>query len=280
MKCLQTRAIWLANAISRTLLTDGIYAKFFMTKTLQIASLGAIVSSVARESVTSTVEKRVKRRRGRLFTYEDFDDLPVTAVAPALSRLAARGEIKRARKGIYYAPRRTVLGDVPPDPVVLGEAATRGRSYPAGLTAASILGLTTQVPSRVELAGEDKRPISPRGVAYRPRTGTNRRGLRRREAALLEVLRDIPGLSDLSPDDTIRRLMDVIADKAARGRIMRAAISEPPRVRAMVGALAEEADADDADLMRLRKTLNPTTKFDFGPLTALPTAKGWGARPR
>jgi Family of unknown function (DUF6088) len=219
----------------------------------------------------------MKRRRGRLFTYDDFDDLPITAVAPALSRLAARGEIKRVRKGIYYAPRRTVLGEVPPDPVVVGEAATRGRAYPAGMTAANILGLTTQVPARVELAVEEKDPLDLPGVAFRPRTGTDRRGLTRNEAALLEVLRDIRGSSDLSAAATIRRLLKVVGNDEARRRILRAAAGEPPRVRAMVGALAEEAGAEEAELRRLRKSLNPTTRFDFGPLAMVPTAKRWGA---
>jgi len=233
---------------------------------------------VAKNSVTKTVEARVKRRPGRLFTFEDFDDLPATAVAPALSRLAKRGEIKRARKGVYYAPRRTVLGDVPPDPVVLGDAISRGRSHPAGLSAANLLGLTTQVPARVELAVEDKRPMSPRGVEFKPRMRTNRRDLGAREVALLEVLRDIHHLSDIPPDATKSRLLDVLNHDEARSRILRAAAHEPPRVRAMVGALAERAGARSDELRRLRRTLNPTTKFDFGPLVTLPNAKAWGAR--
>lgn len=233
---------------------------------------------MAKDSIVKTVETRLKRRPGRFFTYNDFEDLPATAVAPALSRLAARGDIRRARKGVYYAPRRTVLGEVPPDPVVLGSAVSRGRSYPAGLSAANMLGLTTQVPARVELAVEDKRPMPPRGVAFKPRMGTNRRGLRSREAALLEVLRDIHHLSDLSPNATTERLLDIVDDEAARLRIIRAAAHEPPRVRAMVGALAEHAGASEDELRRLRGTLNPTTKFDFAPLTVLPTAKRWGAR--
>ncbi len=230
------------------------------------------------KSVATTVERRMKRRPGRLFTYADFEDLPASAVAPALSRLRARGDIKRARKGVYYVPRRTVLGEVPPDPVAVGEAVSRGRSHPAGLSAANALGLTTQVPARTELAVEDKRPISPRGVAFRPRVGTNRRGLLPPEAALLEVLRDIRNLSDLSPRDTARRLRRVVADESARRRVLRSAIKEPPRVRAMAGALAEAAGADRIELLHLRKTLNPTTHYDFGPLASLPTARRWGAR--
>lgn len=233
---------------------------------------------MAEKSVARTVERRIKRRPGRLFTYDDFHDLPATAVAPALSRLTSRGEIKRARKGVYYVPRTTVLGEVPPDPVVLGEAVSRGRYYPAGLGAANALGLTTQVPPRVELAVEDKRPMSLPGVEFKPRMGTNRKGLRPREAALLEVLREIQHLSDLSPAETTSRLRQLVADSATRSRIMRAAVSEPPRVRAMVGALAESAGAEAHELARVRKTINPTTRFDFGPLSVLPTAKSWGAR--
>lgn len=230
------------------------------------------------KSIATTVEHRMKRRPGRLFTYADFDDLPASAVAPALSRLHARGDIRRARKGVYYVPRRTVLGEVPPDPIAIGRAVSRGRSHPAGLSAANALGLTTQVPVRTELAVEDKRPISPRGVAFRPRLGTNRRGLLPPEAALLEVLRDVRTLSDLSPRDTARKLRLVVADESARRRILRAASKEPPRVRAMVGALAEAAGAAPVELTHLHKTLNPTTRYDFGPLALLPTARTWGAR--
>ena len=234
---------------------------------------------MAEKTVSSTVERRMKRRPGRLFTYADFNDLPATAVAPALSRLRARGEIRRARKGVYYVPRRTVLGEVPADPVVVGELVSRGRSHLAGLSAANALGLTTQVPARTELAVEDRRPTPPRGVAFKPRIGTNRRGLRPLEAALLEVLRDINHLSDLPAPETARKLRRLLADDSARARILRSAVSEPPRVRAMVGALAEHAGAGDEELRRLRKTLNPTTCYDFGPLSVLASARKWGARP-
>lgn len=233
---------------------------------------------MAEKSVSRTVEDRLRRRPGRLFTYADFDDLPASAVAPALSRLQARGKIRRARKGVYYFPRHTVLGEVPPDPIAVGELVGRGRSNPAGLTAANALGLTTHVPARMEFAVEGKRPTPPRGVAFKTRTGTNRRDLPAREAALLEVLRDINHLTDLSPPETTRKLRRVLADDLARSRVVRAAIGEPPRVRAMTGALAEAAGASETELKSLRKTLNPMTRYDFGALSVLPTARTWGAR--
>lgn len=229
-------------------------------------------------SVSSAVERRLKHRPGRLFTYGDFDDLSANAVATALSRLAARGVIKRARKGVYYVPRHTALGEVPPDPVVLGAAVSRRGSSLSGLSAAHALGLTTQVPAHVELAVDGMRPSPLRGVTFRPRFGTKRSGLHPGEAALLEVLRDITRLPDLPAVETADKLRRLLTDDAARKRILRAAIDEPPRVRAMVGALAAEAGASAPELQRLHRTLNPTSRFDFGPLSALATAKRWGAR--
>ena len=255
-----------------------VQAKFFTTKTLQDRCRKRYSPDVSSDNVTKTVGSRLRRRPGRLFTFKDFDDLPASAVAPALSRLAARGEIRRARKGIYYLPRTTALGDVPPDPVVLGEAISRGRSHPAGLSAANLLGLTTQVPARIELVVEGKRPMSLGGIEFKPRMGTNRRDLHPRETALLEVLRDLGHLSDVSPAATKTRLLGVLHDGDARSRLLRAAIHEPPRVRAMVGVLAESAGAREDEVRRLRRTLNPTSKFDFGPLSTLPNAKPWGAR--
>ncbi len=233
---------------------------------------------MAEKSIFSTVARRMKRRPGRLFTYEDFADLPASAVAPALSRLCARGDIRRASKGVYYVPRRTVLGEVPADPVALGKAVGRGRSQLAGLSAANALGLTTQVPTHIELAVEGKRPTAPRGITFRPRTGTDRRGLRPREAALLEVLRDINRLTDRSSWETASTLRRLLIERSARKRIIRAATKEPPRVRAMVGALAEVAGAEADELRPLRRSLNPLTRYDFGPLSVLPAARDWGAK--
>lgn len=220
----------------------------------------------------------MSKHPGRMFSYEDFADLPAPAVATALSRLKARGSIKRARKGIYYVPRHSVLGEVPPDPVLVSRAATRGAAHLAGLSAANALGLTTQVPSYVELAVENKRMTPPRAVIAFPRFGTTREKLSPREAALLEVLRDISRLTDVSASEAVDRLEDVLRTREARTRLARAGVNEPPRVRAMLGALLEEAGAKEAELARLRATLNRTSRFEFGPLSTLHSAKGWGAR--
>lgn len=60
-------------------------------------------------------------------------------------------------------------------------------------------------------------------------------------------------------------------------RAARTALDEP-RVRAMLGALGEELEADPRTLKRLRNSLNPLSTFDFGLLRDLPAAKKWQAR--
>lgn len=69
----------------------------------------------------------------------------------ALSRLAARGQLLRAARGVYVLPVTTRFGNRPPsvEKVVEAFAATRGETIAAhGAAAANALGLTTQVPVR------------------------------------------------------------------------------------------------------------------------------------
>jgi hypothetical protein len=72
-----------------------------------------------------------------------------------------------------------------------------------------------------------------------------------------------------------------IAPKWKQGRlirILRVADSEPPRVRAMLGALGEHLGTNRKILQRLRGSLHPLSRFDFGMLTALPNASTWQAK--
>jgi hypothetical protein len=46
----------------------------------------------------------------------------------------------------------------------------------------------------------------------------------------------------------------------------------------MLGALAERAGGPPKELAKLRRSLNPTSRYEFGPLRVLPGARAWGAR--
>jgi len=57
-----------------------------------------------------------------------------------------------------------------------------------------------------------------------------------------------------------------------------AALKEPPRVRAMLGAMFAYAELPEALWEPLKASLNPFTRFDFGLFSKLPNAREWQAK--
>jgi hypothetical protein len=94
----------------------------------------------------------------------------------------------------------------------------------------------------------------------------------------LEVLRERARSSDLSPEQTARRLKRLLEEPGRFARLAGAAMSEPPRVRAMLGALGQEVGATEALLDALGRSLNPLSRFDFGQLRSLRHAREWQAK--
>jgi len=230
-------------------------------------------------STATRVYERVRAGGERYWSLSDFRDLPATAVAHALSRLAGKGELQRLRKGLYYRAKQTAIG--PTMPSASGAVAHNldAPLHPAGLSAGTALGFSTQNPARPEFAT----PASAAPGALEDATVHTRRPVSRFEldaadGALFEFLRDRARHSDLSPQKTSRRLVSMLSDRARFERLAKASLSEPPRVRAMLGALGEQAGAPAAALAQLRESLNPISRFDFGILDALPNAREWQAR--
>ncbi len=56
--------------------------------------------------------------------------------------------------------------------------------------------------------------------------------------------------------------------------------SEPPRVRAMLGAIGQQLGCSEDQLAPLRRSLNPLSRFEFGGLAALEFARQWQAKER
>ena len=61
-------------------------------------------------------------------------------------------------------------------------------------------------------------------------------------------------------------------------RLLKVAASEPPRVRAMLGAIGEQIRQPETVLNKLQESLNPLSRFDFGILAALTYARRWQAK--
>lgn len=151
--------------------------------------------------------------------------------------------------------------------------------HPAGLNAASALGLTTQNPGRGEFATPAAAPPGAlRGAVVHTRRPPSRFGLSDEDGALLELLRDRASTSDLDQSETIRRLLERVSRPSDFRRLAQAALGEPPRVRAMLGALGQQAGAPPAALAELRASLNPISRFDFGLLAGLAHAREWQAK--
>jgi hypothetical protein len=230
-------------------------------------------------STATRVYERVRTGGEQYWSLSDFRDLPATAVAHALSRLAGQGELQRLRKGLYYRPKQTVIG-----PSIPSASATVGHMlnaplHPTGLSAGNALGFSTQNPARPEFATPAAAaPGALRDATVHTRRPASRFELDAPDGALLELLRDRARYSDLSPQETMRRLVSMLSDRARFMRLAKAALSEPPRVRAMLGALGEQAGAPAAALQDLRTSLNPISRFDFGLLSGLPNASEWQAR--
>jgi hypothetical protein len=241
-----------------------------------------IKSAVGSRHVARLVRQRVERGGERLWRLEDFRDLPFLAVAQALSRLKRDGTLDRLSKGVYYRNRQTAFGKSRPNPTAIQNLASRSKTvFPSGIAAAHLLGFTTQMAKQAEIATSAlslPRKLVGNDTVIHTRRPEAWARLSETDAALLDFLRHGAKFSELSQEDTIRKLLGLLSQQGRLGRLLKIADSEPPRVRAMLGALGERLRASQRALRQLRASLNPFSRFDFGSLASLPTARSWQAK--
>lgn len=108
-------------------------------------------------SIATEVEDRIASAEpGTVFVPSDFHDIAsVDNANIVLSRMAKRGDIMRAMRGVYAKPKRVeeLDVDVPPSPDAVAHAIARNNKWviaPSGDTALNRLGLDTQVPAVYE----------------------------------------------------------------------------------------------------------------------------------
>jgi hypothetical protein len=242
--------------------------------------MAAMTTHTGAQPAAKRVRQRVRRGGERFWRQGDFPELPAGAVSQALSRLTRKGELQRVSKGLYYRPRQTIVGASRPAPDAVVAHTTKRRLQPAGLTAANLLGFTTQNPGRPEYTTSSATaPRALKGVHVRTRRERGRESLSSRESALLEFLRDRGRTSDLDDEATCRRLLQLLNEKDAYARLVAASWGEPPRVRAMLGAAGQQLGMDERLLRRLRDSINPLSRFDMGRLACLEAARDWLAKP-
>lgn len=243
-----------------------------------------------RSSIAASIRSRIEAEGERVWREADFRGLcrggsssqSGQAVSQALSRLARQGVIQRVGKGLYYRGRDTAFGPSVPSPTAMQRLPIPGRAiFPAGLAAAGLLGFTTQQPAKAEIATTGTglpRLIVGRQTIIRTRRPEAWRDLEPEEASLLDFLRQRGATSELSPADTVDRLLTLCKKPGRFTRLCKVAATEPPRCRAMLGAIGQQLGRPARQLETLRRSLNPLSRFDFGKLAALEHSRDWQAQ--
>lgn len=265
----------------RTCTYAGTPSPYILSSFLYIITRHMQTKPRQRPRATNTSISRATTGR-RLITAADIDAPSPAAASRALSRLASAGKLVRAAKGIYYAPIQTALGPTPPPKAELLQAKFQGRYRPIKSTAANLLGLSTQIAARPEIVLYATAIPSPVPEArIRLRRGSQLHPLTESEGAFLEVLRDRATHAQTNPRQTLERLIDLLRSEPNGFRttnVCRAALAEPPRVRAILGAMLQEAGLHPRFQSKLRSSLNPLSQFHFGVFANLSTATQWQAK--
>jgi Family of unknown function (DUF6088) len=245
---------------------------------------GALTFATGSLGVMASVRRRIEQGGERFWRLGDFRDYSFTAAAQALSRLKREGAIERLSKGVYFRPRSSAFGKSRPNPAAIQRLASeRTRLYPAGIAAANLLGFSTQSAGRGELATSalslPRKLVGSETIIHtrRPESWTS---LSDEDAALLDFLRSGGRTSELSPKETERRTLSLLSQAGRFERLLKVAPSEPPRVRAVLGAIGEQLGKKRTNLEPLRASLNPFSRFDFGLLSGLTHASRWQAEGR
>ena len=145
--------------------------------------------------------------RGSVFTPNDFLDLGGRdAVDKTLSRLAAKGTIRRLVRGLYDYPREhPELGTLSPDIEKVAKALAgkdRIRLQPAGAYATNLLGLSEQVPARVVFLTDGPSrtvKIGRQEIQLRRTTPRNMAAAGRLSGLLMQALRHL-GKKHITPE--------------------------------------------------------------------------------
>lgn len=208
----------------------------------------------------------------------------VTAGAKALGRLVTKGSIKRVKKGYYYKPKVSAFGEQKPrEDVLLGLYLfdkNKQTAYITGTRLYNRLGLTTQVPSSIRIASMDKQVKGKVGnLVIKPAKSYVRVTPERVPyLEILDVIKDFNMIPDLQKKDGIVYLEKVI-DNFNTSEIKKLVTyggSYPPKVRALLGALLEANISAANSVKSLKKSINPTSRYQYGITNKLlSTADAW-----
>lgn len=218
----------------------------------------------------------------RIITYEDFKDLGgFQAVAMALSRLRKEGVIQRLSKGLYYKPKKTKFGTLAPsDNEILRSVLSKG-GYIAGPVAMNRLGVTTQIPNEILIAGsKSNRKLQLGNLRLKFVKGMTPTGAVSDLAIfnLFEALR----LLKKTPDGQIVRTIGLLKSAIKKlsfkntSELAQLCMNSRPSTRAVLGAILEDLELYPNIQLQLKDSLNPISIYKLCiPSTAIKSKNKW-----
>jgi hypothetical protein len=221
-----------------------------------------------------------------IFTYSDFD-IEVSskdAVVKALNRMAASGKISKVSKGKFYKPRKTQFGALQPSPYQIAKDFLEQNGelvgYITGYSAYSSLGLTTQIPSALQIGTNKYRRAIKRGM-YNISFIVQPNKITQKNIELLRILDAIRFIKEIpatTPDEACSRLISIISQLPEEKKIALSnlVLKYSPSVQALCGAILEETGADISIIKRINDSLNSVTEYNM-PISesVLPNKKKW-----
>ena len=151
-------------------------------------------------SVDAKVTRKVQRSpRGIVFSHADFASLGSrAAVEKALQRLVKDGKLRHLTRGLWDKPREDSLVGLlwPTRDAVLNALARQHsiRLQPTGLYAANLLGISEQVPARIEILTDAKSrtmQIGPMQIRLRRASPRNMAGAGKTSGLVIHALKSL-----------------------------------------------------------------------------------------
>lgn len=238
-------------------------------------------------SVMKIIENEIeKTQEGSFFTYKSINKQNTFlrqntyASSKALSRLCEKGVIKRYKRGVYYKPKNTVLGQLMPSENKQLELLLQG-GYLTGNFVYNRWGLTTQISNVITIAidrPKRTRFINNGKVKIKYVTGIKPKKKKDiQKLQLLDVLKNVKRIPDRDDEIFISTIKDRIINWSEKEikDLVRLSKNYNPSTRALLGAILELLNLNSF-FSEIKMTLNSLTTFNI-PISdkALPNKKNW-----
>jgi hypothetical protein len=153
------------------------------------------------QTMRNQIVARIERLGGgKAFSAKDFLDIASrTTIDVTLASLTQSGQIRRIRRGLYDMPKinRSLGGELAPDIDEAARAIARRQKWkivPEGAWAANLLGLSTQVPSKIIYLTDgpnNEVPIGRRTIHFKHARPKAMAGLDGKFALVVQALRHL-----------------------------------------------------------------------------------------